>query len=153
MDQKKGGVLVVPAQITFNDKDVVSILLNFTDVDDSLLRKIIESKTVDESRSVVGAFAKKVCNESTQMLTKSWIVFSGQFQFVDPVDYKSPMQLLAEVFAEGNVRPCNYCARAKQCLAESKELEQVTSLDKWLEPSNEVCAENIIKYFYNKAKK
>lgn len=154
MEQQKDGRIIVPAEIIYNDLGVVSIWFNFTTNDD-LLRKAIEGKTADESRSVVGAFAREVCNAATQMLPKSWIVLSGQFQFVDKSELanspeeinKRAMQLLAARLVEVDDNPCQHCDRADLCRCEAADQGE-----EWQEPRKEVCAKSVIKYFTERAK-
>ena len=77
-----GKSFVVPATVYFNDSGVVSVNITIIDNDDSELRKMLESKTLDEDRSVAHVFAQEITG--SDYLPKSCIMLSGIFQFTDP---------------------------------------------------------------------
>lgn len=150
MDEQKDRTLKVPAEIRCNDLGEVEIQIEFLDDPNSLIRKVIEGKTVDESKSVICSFAIQTSS------FRSYIRLSGLFRFVDKSELvnsqeeinKRVMQTLSEQLVKVSDNPCEYCANRDKCSAEAASQGEA-----WQEPDTDVCAQHVIRYFYERAKK
>lgn len=151
MDKQKERTLKVPAEISCNDLlGEVEIQIEFLDDSDSLIRKVIERKTVDESKSIICSFAIQTSS------LRSYIRLGGLFRFVDKSELvnsleeisKRAMQALAEQLVKVSDNPCEYCANKNLCCAEAASQDE-----DWQEPDSDVCAQHVIRYFYERAKK
>lgn len=135
-DQKQsdGKSFTVPATVYFTTDGTLSIDLKIIDSDDSELGKMLDGKTIDERRSMVGVFSK-----DSSTLPNTFIWLSGMFNFTDKATYVSPeaidrrvIELMAKRIVYGVGSPC------------SRDLQQL--------PSEEVCTQKVVQYFYERAK-
>lgn len=140
MEQSKGKDFAVPAILYFTDDGTLSVNITIHDEYDSPLVKMLQNKTVDEGKSVIGIYAKNT-------FVKSFVMLSGMFNFADKTTYVSPeetyqraMQLMARALALNGC--CGYCARQNENCIELAGQESNT----------DICEQQIIKYFYEKAK-
>lgn len=149
MDEQKDRTLKVPAEIRCNDLGEVEIQIEFLDEPNSLIRKVIEGKTVDESKSFICSFAIQTSS------FRSYIRLGGLFRFVDKSDLvnspeeinKRAMQALAEQLVKVSDNPCEYCANRDKCNAEAASIGET-----WPKPDTDVCARHVIHYFLSQAK-
>ena len=144
-DQKHsdGKSFTVPVTVYFTTDGTLSIDLKIIDSDDSELGKMLDGKTIDERRSMVGVFSK-----DSSTLPNTFIWLSGMFNFTDKATYVSPeaidrrvIELMAKRIVYGVGSPCSFCVNDEIC---SHDLQQL--------PSEEVCMQKVVQYFYERAK-
>lgn len=155
MEDKNKFSLKVPAELYYTDKGALSISIKLLTNDGSVLNSIVKDKVIDHNRSFFDMFVKP----DVDTLWQTLILFSGMFSFVNEGEQtlspdekidKRIIELMAEHIHQSI--GCEYCVRQHIC---KPQMEKYSSIGiDWLErPSNDICIQNIIRYFYKQAYK
>ncbi len=150
MDEKKEHIIKIPTEIYYTDDGALSICIKFAANESSVLAKILKNKVIDHDKSFFDMFT---CREFNTLF-QTFVMFSGMFTFTE-TPQRSKEEITAEALELAVLRLldkdddlCTVCARREACTKESEELgEALAQLD------CNVCADNVIQYFMEKAKK
>lgn len=150
MGEKKEHSFKVPAEIYYTDDGALSICIKFVANESSVLAKKLKDKVIDHNKSFFDMFT---CREFNTLF-QTYVMFSGMFQFTE-TPQRSKEEITAEALKLAVLRLldkdddlCAVCARRETCTKESEEQGEAFE-----QPSCNVCVDNVIQYFMEKAKK
>lgn len=150
MDEKKEYTFKVPAEIFYTNEGTLSISIKILANDSSVLKRILAGKTIDDNKSCFGMYVRNDINT----LWQTFIMFSGMFTFTE-TPQRTKEEITAEALELAVLRIldkdddlCSVCARRETCTKESDEQGEA-----FKQPSCNVCVDNVIQYFMEKAKK
>ncbi len=149
MDEKKEYTFKVPAEIFYTNEGTLSISIKILANDSSVLKRILAGKTIDDNKSCFGMYVRNDINT----LWQTFIMFSGMFTFTE-TPQRTKEEITAEALELAVLRIldkdddlCSVCARRETCTKESDEQGEA-----FKQPGCNVCVDNVIKYFWGKAK-
>ncbi len=152
MDGTKGKSFTVPATVYFTEAGILSVNISIKGSGDSQLRKMLEGKQIDENKSAIGVFAKETID--SHFLPRSQVMLSGMFTFTE-TPQQSKEEIIAAALELAVLRLldkdndlCAVCAMHENCTQESNEQGEA-----FQQPGCNVCAQHVIRYFYERAKK
>ncbi len=148
MDEKKKHIIKIPTEIYYTDDGALSICIKFAANESSVLAKILKNKVIDHDKSFFDMFT---CREFNTLL-QTYVMFSGMLTFTE-TPKRSKEEITAEALELAVLRLldkdddlCTVCARCETCTKESEEQGE-----SFKQPGCNICTDNVIKYFMEKA--